>query len=168
MSTLQNLALIKEELESSRQKLNEKFKKEIIGVFENFFKSYPAVYGFAWLQYTPYFNDGDECVFNMHDVYAFYDTETVRQAFEDGDASLAYGEMEKDGNVVDTSTYDYSRGYSAKERQERVLTEVEKVVDTFTTALAQFEDEMRYAFGDHSVVFVTRNGVDVQDYDDHE
>lgn len=31
-----------------------------------FFARYPEILAFRWAQYTPYFNDGDECTFGWH------------------------------------------------------------------------------------------------------
>ena len=33
------------------------------------FEKYPEMEEFSWTQYTPYFNDGDECVFSVHSDY---------------------------------------------------------------------------------------------------
>lgn len=39
----------------------------------NIFNLYPNIKGFKWRQYTPYFNDGDQCLFNaytdIHDIF---------------------------------------------------------------------------------------------------
>lgn len=34
---------------------------------EKIFKNYSSLVGFRWTQYTPYFNDGDECTFRVND-----------------------------------------------------------------------------------------------------
>lgn len=47
----------KRDLESNGEKLLLKVTKEL-------FVKYPDLEWFRWKQYTPYFNDGDECVFS--------------------------------------------------------------------------------------------------------
>lgn len=166
MSTIVELTNTKEKLEKARQELEQKFQKEIGGIFKEFLNSQPSIHGFAWVQYTPYFNDGEECVFGVHDIYAFYDNDVVREAFKNGDTCLAYGEIGDDdesGGIVNLSKYDYSAGYSSK--KNRKMTDVEKAVGEFVDALNQFKDEFRYAFGDHVMVTVTRDGIDINDYD---
>lgn len=52
----------------------ERIKKELFksisdklgGEFQQIFDRYPDLKSFGWAQYTPYFNDGDECVFGVH------------------------------------------------------------------------------------------------------
>lgn len=39
-------------------------KQEILSIFDEF----PHVKKIAWKQYTPYFNDGDPCVFAIHEI----------------------------------------------------------------------------------------------------
>ena len=162
MASFDTLASKKQSLEALRKKINEEFKEQIANVFTDFFKENPTVYAFAWAQYTPYFNDGDTCTFRVNDITAYYDTEATREAIEEKDSSLFWGEGE---DAVDTSEYDYSGGYSASTRKPRVLTDAEKNTDEFIRQLNQFEDEFLYAFGDHVSVTVTRDGVDVEEYD---
>lgn len=38
------------------------FKEESKAIFEK----YPEIENFSWTQYTPYFNDGDECTFSVN------------------------------------------------------------------------------------------------------
>lgn len=38
------------------------FKEESKAIFEK----YPEIENFSWTQYTPYFNDGDECAFSVN------------------------------------------------------------------------------------------------------
>jgi len=40
------------------------FKEEFKGVFER----HPEVLALRWTQYTPYFNDGDPCIFGVNDL----------------------------------------------------------------------------------------------------
>jgi hypothetical protein len=138
----------KKQMEEQQRKMREAFSAQIEGVFKAFFDEHPEVYGFAWNQYTPYFNDGETCTFRMNEVYAFRDSEAVRQAFEDGDRDLTWGDGDfEDGDVLN--------GWRSEKNE----------VSEFASDLQQFEDEFQYAFGDHASVFVTRNGVDVQEFD---
>lgn len=40
------------------------------GLFKKFFAANPGVYAVRWTQYAPHFNDGDPCVFSVHDFTA--------------------------------------------------------------------------------------------------
>lgn len=47
--------------------LEENGQKMILDGFRNFFAKYPMVEKVSWTQYTPYFNDGDACVFGVNE-----------------------------------------------------------------------------------------------------
>ena len=49
--------------------LKEKGSKFFEPVFQKFFDSDPIIESVSWTQYTPYFNDGDECTFSSHIEY---------------------------------------------------------------------------------------------------
>ena len=50
--------------------------KEWIELFFNYLtervKDIPDLLRLEWVQYTPYFNDGDECIFNVHPIDIAY------------------------------------------------------------------------------------------------
>jgi hypothetical protein len=62
-----------QELSQALQQSQNKFKEESRGVFkeaaQELFDTYPNLESFSWEQYTPYFNDGDECVFGVNGDY---------------------------------------------------------------------------------------------------
>ncbi len=58
------------ELKDKILKLKDEAKVLMKKAFEegcvSIFEKYPSVKSFGWIQYTPYFNDGDECNFGVH------------------------------------------------------------------------------------------------------
>lgn len=52
--------------------------------FKVFFDAHPTVTKVRWTQYTPYFNDGDECVFTVHAdcELAFGDDDELQDAWD--------------------------------------------------------------------------------------
>jgi hypothetical protein len=50
--------------EEARAMVRDVFKQGATALFE----AHPALESFGWTQYTPYFNDGDECVFGARSV----------------------------------------------------------------------------------------------------
>lgn len=65
--TLDELKASKEQyLKTIKESGQEMLKKE----FQDFFTANPTIEAVGWTQYTPYFNDGDACVFSIHCVYA--------------------------------------------------------------------------------------------------
>lgn len=66
MSELEELT---KQIEDMKSQYREKAKKVLNeSVFPDFFKKHPEVTAIYWAQYTPYFNDGDPCVFSVGEV----------------------------------------------------------------------------------------------------
>src|SRR5690349_7857045 len=60
----------RDEMEKEFQSLaGELFKEKASGLFEK----YPTLKSFGWAQYTPYFNDGDECIFGVNDENIYFE-----------------------------------------------------------------------------------------------
>ncbi len=55
---------------------------------EELFNVYPEVRAVRWTQYTPYFNDGDPCVFNVHDISLLIDG--LESQFKGDDEGFVY------------------------------------------------------------------------------
>lgn len=89
------------------------------------FKKFPDLKSFAWTQYTPYFNDGDVCVFEVYRHYPYlngsddqeYDSAEADEiskllgAFEEDDLKAAFGDhvkvtIHRDGKV-ETEDYEH-------------------------------------------------------------
>jgi hypothetical protein len=69
----------------AKEDLDKKIQAEGMIAVKEFLKEYfekrPDVYGIKWTQYTPYFNDGEPCVFRLGGVSAF----PTKEDFENGD-----------------------------------------------------------------------------------
>jgi hypothetical protein len=83
MSFEQKLEKLKE-----RQSQISDIKKEVLdlssGIFEDFYKyifeKYTTLESFGWTQYTPYFNDGDTCIFSVNTDYISVNDEYVDES----------------------------------------------------------------------------------------
>ena len=56
-----------DEFEGIQKTYQQKLQVELALAFEKFFVDNPHVKAIAWDQFTPYFNDGEECVFCVND-----------------------------------------------------------------------------------------------------
>src|SRR5271163_3845718 len=83
------------------------------------FEEHPKLQAYKWRQYTPYFNDEDECVFSVY-----------------SDPSLKY-EGAEDGEFFED--YDVEEGHEAKS--------LFKLVRTMLSTLE--DEDMKSVFGDH-------------------
>lgn len=53
--------------------------EEFAAALDEILKIFPAL---QWQQYTPYFNDGDACVFGVHDIWFFTEAQIMAYAQE--------------------------------------------------------------------------------------
>jgi len=135
--------LEKEAVEMSKSIFSE-FCREI---FENF----ESLQSFSWNQYTPYFNDGESCIFSANTDYIkvngeyIYDCEWFLEEYVTGFSSST-----KEKTVVANPSYDRNLSDAAMRIQDLLG----GLPDSF------YEEE----FGDHTEITVSREGIEVEDY----
>lgn len=140
------------EMADTRKRFQEKMQSVFKDAFKSYFEQNPEVTAVIWRQYTPYFNDGDACVFRCYAGYAAHtnapDPENVQWGEYNG---------ENEGVWV----YDPDYGSSGD-----VPKKVETAADQFNRLLNKIEDDVFLStFGDHCIVRATRDGFDVDEYD---
>lgn len=146
-----------ERYEAARAALMAEGKEAIEKEFQAIFERHPELTVIKWSQYTPYFNDGEECVFSVNDftISNAPDVENVT-AYGDYEGEEEEGEEEEG----DTPVFVASRWDDRSEKQYADVWELE--------SFAQSEigqDLFRDIFDNHVVVIVTRDGIDVEEYD---
>lgn len=99
----------------------------------------PNIVEFGWEQFTPYFNDGDPCVFSVYE--AWFRTEA--------DRGLDDSELRVWGDYHPT----IKPGHPSYH--------VCRTLDSEVTA-GHFHDVLLAAFGDHASVKFTRDGITVE------
>jgi hypothetical protein len=116
---------------------------------------------FSWHQYTPYFNDGDACVFRVNSDYPLIN----------GIDEYGYREDDDEGEVEDRSLGlppmpDYTLRQENPEEYERQRALAEAPFNRVREFLRQWsEEDMLFMFGDHAQITVTADGVEVNDYE---
>jgi hypothetical protein len=154
MNTLQERF---DQLIAEQQKLKKKFQEDAQSIFKEvtkeFFNKNPDITAFTWTQYTPYFNDGDECVFNVHEVYF-----TNAPADELENVS-SWGEY--DGDLEDVWVEYFIKRIPNSTGIDKESCEL--ISDMITSV--EMKDIMREMFGDHTKVIATRNGFDADEFD---
>lgn len=157
-----------EKLKTLREKNSElfKIKSEIIDIssdiFEDFYKhifdKYPTLESFGWSQYTPYFNDGDTCIFSANTDYLNINGEYVDES-----------NWSQKTKVIDWGTWNSQlRKYEGRVEEDN--DDYDPILSDATTEiidfLGQFDNDFYLSkFGDHAEVTVTKDGVDISDYD---
>lgn len=140
---------------NTRKVLQEKLKV----LFSKFFEAHPQIKTIHWLQYTPYFNDGDECEFGVHEAY-FTKTEW-------SDIDCVYGE-DDEGLVEFRDHFEYVNGKSTCiprvcEDDPTLIMDIKSLVSIINSEVN--EDVIRMMFGDHVWVRAHRDDFEIQDYD---
>lgn len=121
---------------------------------QGFWEKNPSISGLRWSQYTPYFNDGDPCVFRVNDVrFRFEDTPEDGGDYEDG--------------YEDLWSYKYSRFRDTpREDRDVVLEQIPEFVAarTLNSIWSNNEMTMLSVFGDHVQITADRNKIEVDEY----
>ena len=126
----------KAQMQEFQEKMKNEGKQFFLNVSKEVFEQNPTLVKFGWRQYTPYWNDGEACVFS---------------------ANLDYPNiLLKD---QDEDLYDEESWFTGDDAEYPVWSNV-------ITFLSQFDDnDVELLFGDHVCVSVTKDGVEVEEYE---
>lgn len=139
---LQVLKEIQNEHTKILKEMKKKVQKQLKPVLQDFMNSHSNIKAIGWTQYTPYFNDGDECIFRVGDLFA-----TVSEDYDDS----FYGD-----GWVEVYGGDPEEGFTKQDWKD-----LKELNDT----LHGLEDFLKMVFGDHVKVLVTQKGVEVEEYE---
>ncbi len=134
----------------------------------------------TWTQYTPYFNDGDACVFNAH-------VHDMGLGWPDGPSVEFPGDIEEDPYELTVWNIQYMCGYATTHNgvpiagtfewtswaEDVGLTaektkELAEICTKISDTLAAGQQFLEIMFGDHSIVKFYRTGVHERDDYSHE
>jgi hypothetical protein len=144
MSTLSDIKVIKQNIEQLRNEAKTKVESIFKTAALELFVEYPDLKSISWSQYTPYFNDGDSCNFSSHHDYA----------------AIKFVASNEDDDEDDDD--DYQEGFDeslATPEQLKAGKAAESFLENFD------DDDMENLFGDHVKVIITKDGIEVEDYD---
>lgn len=143
----ERLEKINKEKELVMAELQKDGQKVLKDLFLDFLAKTPEIHSLRWVQYTPHFNDGDSCEFSVHGMqYRKADYDEDNENSDQGDFGNGYFEY-------------YSQGDDDGKPWFAALKEIEESWSSLG------EDMMRNLFGDGVQVTVTREGIEVDDYD---
>ncbi len=150
-----------QELKQKQKELTE-IKKQILQksneVFDEFCKDIfikcPRLESFGWSQYTPYFNDGDTCVFNVNIDYLYINGQSVDDSEWINKKNITkYGEWNRE-----------QKQYIGREEEDNPNYD-EELVDIYeqiSSFLSNFDNDFYMSkFGDHVEITITKTGIDV-------
>ncbi len=143
------------------RKLNQEIISISSDIFDDFiseiFNKYP-IESFGWTQYTPYFNDGETCIFSANTDYLKINGEYAEESdWISPTKIISWG----DWNSV-TRKYE-NRVEEPNESYNSILSEC---YDEITGFLSNFDNQFYLEkFGDHAEITVTKEGFTIEDCD---
>jgi hypothetical protein len=120
--------------------------------------------GLIWEQYTPYFNDGEACIFSVGEpALILRNPEAVFSSYDEENCvpELSYSDWDRIMGPDEPGWYEHVKNLI----EETGLTKgTFETAQSFVQQLMGMEDVLKQAFGDHVHVKVTAEGVDVDEY----
>lgn len=148
--------------------LTETLKKS----FKTIFEECPNLYMISWVQYAPYFNDGDPCEFNVHEIYPVNKKIREDEEFVEDDLPTPwrfdddfrqYTMSEPSDWLIKQYPSDASV-VAWQNSSEEYKKEVEKV-NSLLGALASIPDDIfKAAFGEDNAVYVFKDKIVTEDF----
>lgn len=152
-SAFSELKKMKDEYERKLKTDGQRVLKER---FKELFGAHPELLGVKWQQYTPYFNDGEACVFTVHSVEGVLLDVRVAEGLSlvDSTKTDSYDTLR-----VEEQQCVWVDVYTLRDKLPAILLSINEVGDE----LRQFSDLAQAVFGDHCEVSATRDGFKVID-----
>lgn len=149
-----DLNKMQEDFVEQKKMLCNKFKGSFETLVKQFFECVPEIKAIAWTQYTPYFNDGDTCTFNVNSIYF------LTFIPEDNEG---YYEEEDDGKVIES----YMLESSNYKKEVAILSpEKQKMCLALNNIIETNEEFLLDMFGDHKKILITKErGIEDEEYD---
>jgi hypothetical protein len=157
------------DLENARNTYIENGSEILVNYIKSIMLEYPEVKSIYWNQYAPYFNDGEACTFSVND-YSLkingYDSDNYNKDNIDESLVNVFTNSEKrmyqkreDG----TSIYNLPQidNVNYNERHADIIIAVNKI---FSIPEEIFES----LYGDGTEMTATIDGIEVNEYDDHD
>lgn len=163
MPTMESIQEKIDDFKKQRQILNDKIKESAKTLFTEFvgnlFEVHPKLVSFSWEQYTPYFNDGDECVFSARVDYPGiqFGDEAERESYDSPENDYI-----PDGTEI-VEGWNGRKAERTKYKKVPIVYEGDvlakrNAAEDVMKFLAGFDnDVLKSMFGDHTAVIVSKN-----------
>lgn len=176
-SVAQRIAEANKQMENSRNSFIRQGEKLFKEAVKELFKENPTLQDFSWDEYTPHFNDGDECVFSVHfdsmringedkeDAECIYTLESLNKLLSNKKKSEARIIMElsdtsKDKWEVESLKRDLE---TLKTRDSEEVAEKYRIKKAVYELLSNIDDSVYKEMFGEGTVTVTREGITVEE-----
>lgn len=146
--TIENLIDNLNKISILQQEMKAKVQREFEIATEAVFTLVPQIKSINWLQYSPYFNDGDECVFNIRAVSFL---------------SFISENADYEHDSIDSEDIIFAEYNSAN--LDKLLPEQLKVLQVVNDFIYANTDLMHDLYDNHVSVQITQEDTIVNEYD---
>lgn len=169
--------------ETFREKMEKQGQKLISEEFVKFFQENPEIQSVRWHGYTPYFNDGDECIYGVDSpVFTFTDEfkealvgktrkykhyQYVNDKYTSVDTEEVLKDIDAVTSILEEDVYEYGEQLSTLEGLgNKVSTRLQKNIEKLGNFITDLDDACKLIFGDHAEISFTRgeNAFVVEEY----
>jgi hypothetical protein len=148
----QDLDALSAEMAAVQKDFQKKGEAKLRDAFKAFLGAFPQVRSLTVVGLVPYFNDGEPCEFYIRDVFL---------TGSDREADWSEWQTDLDDAEYETCIYDDDWIGDIPEEIETVRRHLSRI-------LSSLEDVLQAVFGSHFIVTVTRQGLTVEAYEDHD
>jgi len=142
------------EVNAAKEEYQTKAREAIGKVFKLFMEQNPEVKRIVWTQYTPWFNDGETCVFSINDpMFVAKEPENAED--------MSYYEWEEDDLIWSTGKYKTESAHPASDA-------LEANINKLTTFMNDNETMLQEVLGDHVAVTILADGTTLIDEYEHD
>ena len=144
--TNEKIEALKAKVAELNKQVREESQRLLNEGFTEVFEKYPKLLSFSWNQYTPYFNDGDECTFHVN-------TDSLIPDFTDESAEDHDYDYSKGDRVWNKKTHQYDDLPVSDEKKSNN----EAYDELYAIVSAIDDDTMKATYGNHITVTVSKN-----------
>lgn len=173
MTSLETIKAKISEINAKKQELVADLRKDFAPMLKPLFeKSKGKIKSFGWTQYTPYFNDGDECEFGVNVDYPYINGEDELDTLnEDKYVTITYENENEVKEYLELKGYKWMMnntiGQGGYIKNKEYDSELLDLVQEFKSAISDIDSEfLKDLFGDHVKVTVHDDGnIETEEYE---
>lgn len=163
-----------ERIKELKKQVQKELQAEFSGALTELFDAYPFVKSLSFTAYTPFFNDGDTCEYNVHhdncefNGYDEYEDEPQGEGVDVLKLARETIYVEEPNPEYDPrgGAWGNPKTKWVKKPNPDFNPLYKEAVEAFREALAVVDDDnWMDMVGDHVKVTITRNGIETDEYD---
>lgn len=168
----ENIKTIIAEYEQKKKELNDVIRVGLKDAFTDFFIKYPMINNINFLAFIPYFNDGEACVFNLHEIL-FSAEENVEDVYRSKYCSGVSGYFTGKGEYrmccdddpceKDEALMKLIMSWTIEQQKE--FNHDFHEIAAFLVSIKSF---IQNICGSHCWIKIDKNGLHVTEYEDHD